>query len=107
LEEGGEMPKELGYKDKEDRVIVINSFAFGLHGTVLDNDGFGEVLVALDNGRTFHGYEGVDLIYEDEPLPAEPVIREPGPKLGMEAIVTEKGNVAALLDDLTGGEVVD
>ncbi|OGY25411.1 MAG: hypothetical protein A2Z24_02880 [Candidatus Woykebacteria bacterium RBG_16_44_10] len=101
------MPRELGYKDAGDRVIVINAAAFGQHGKVLNNDGFGEVLVALENGRTFHGYEGRDLIYEDEPLPDKPVEETPGPVLDPENITDREGNIVATLETFTGGEVVD
>ncbi|MBI2032815.1 MAG: hypothetical protein HYT09_04200, partial [Candidatus Levybacteria bacterium] len=67
------MTREQGYKDAGDRIIVINRNGFGEHGRVRHNDGFGEVVVDLDSGYLFHGYEGRDLIYEDEPLPSEPI----------------------------------
>lgn len=60
------MPRSLGYKNKGDRVIVINQHGYGLHGMISANDGFGEVVVELDNGLRFHGYEERDLVYENE-----------------------------------------
>lgn len=67
------MTKEQGFKDAGDRVVVINKNGFGEHGVVEENDGFGEVSVVLDSGSLFHGYELRDLIYEDEPLPSDPI----------------------------------
>lgn len=102
------MPRHLGYKNKGDRVIVINPASFGKHGTVRVNDGFGEVLVDLDDGHGFHGYEGRDLIYEDEPVPEKAIPADPsGPSLGEEVVVDERGNSVGILCDYTGGKVVD
>lgn len=102
------MPRELGYKDTDDHVIVINPKAFGEHGVVISNDGFGEVLVKLDSGRTFHGYEARDFIYEDEELPSKPIEVEPAEAFvnQPEVVVTEEGQVG-ILDVYTEGEVID
>lgn len=101
-------PKELGYKDTGDRVIVINHKGFGEHGVVKHNDGFGEVAVELDNGSLFHGYEGRDLIYEDEPLPEKPEIPdEPSPvsnDLTRGRVIGPDG-VEGFLDYYSSGEV--
>lgn len=101
------MPKSWGYKDKGDRVVVINAVAYGLPGVVQVNDGFGEVWVALDDGRTFHGYEGADLVYEqdyDEKNPPEPVKRDSGPDTDSYHEIDQKGN-RSIYTRLTGGEV--
>src|SRR5688572_26364669 len=101
------MPKNLGYKDRGDRVVVINSVAYGLHGVVQVNDGFGEVLVTLDDGRTFHGYEGADLIYEedyDERNLPEVVERDSGPEIDPHHEIDVKGK-RSFHARLTGGEV--
>lgn len=60
------MPREKGYKDAGDRVVIINPNVKREAGIVLNNDGFGEIWVKTDSGGIFHGYEKRDLIYEDE-----------------------------------------
>ena len=104
------MTKEQGYKDAGDRIVVINKTAFGEHGVVRNNDGFGEVSVILDNGFLFHGYEIRDLIYEDEPLPSEPIdAGEPsGPNdhLPLKELVITPDGSQGFLETLSPGEVL-
>lgn len=102
------MTREQGYKDSGDRVILINKHGFGEHGIVRHNDGFGEVSVALDNGSLFHGYEGRDLIYEDEPLPSDPVdageFSVPTDNLPQRRVIAPEGLVG-FFDTFSAGEV--
>ena len=103
------MPRSKGYKDSGDRVIVINPAAFGERGIVMYNDGSGEVSVQLDRGDKFDGYEGRDLIYEDEELPAKPVDVGPiGPQTGSQEVLTdEEGKPIATVTDLLPGSTRD
>jgi hypothetical protein len=66
------MSRDKGYIDRGDRVKVRNTQAFGAHGLVLSNDGFGRVEVKLDDGRKLTLMNHRDLIYEDEELTGEP-----------------------------------
>jgi ribosomal protein L24 len=59
------MPREKGWKDRGDRVVVKSGPFAGKHGTVLENDGFGEILVRLDDGTKVRGYEGAEFDYEN------------------------------------------
>ena len=98
------MPRKLGYKDAGDRVVVVNVHGYGLHGTVRENDGCGQVIVDLDDGRTFEGYEGIDLIYEDEVknLP-DPEVRE-DPKVSPFIHIDEDA-ITTRIGSLLSGEV--
>ena len=100
------MPREIGYKDAGDRVIVVNRVAFGIHGTVYINDGFGEVVVDLDDGRTFQGYEERDLIYEDEELPEEEVFEETGEEPEIRFLIGPDGELKRIGQHL-GGVIYD
>jgi hypothetical protein len=66
------MPKSAGYIDRGDRVKVRNVKAFGAHGIVISNNGWGRCEVRLDDGRTLDFMNVRDLIYEDEELTGEP-----------------------------------
>lgn len=61
------------YIDKDDRVVVVNARAFGKHGLVLSNNGFGGCVVQLDEGGKVFVQNERDLQYEAEELPEQPV----------------------------------